>query len=55
MERGDLDVDFFSGTCSDADDLVALGDAIAAAHDVADGEDSSDGTTTAAAADCGWY
>ena len=29
--------------------LVALGDGMAAAHDVADGEDSSSGTTAAAA------
>ena len=43
MERGgDLDVGFLSGTWSDADsdDLVALGDAIAAAHDVADAGES---------------
>ena len=30
--------------CS-GDDLVALGDGMVAAHDVADGEDSSSGTT----------
>lgn len=43
-ERGDEgDVVICSGK-----DLVALGDGMAAAHDVADGEDSSSGTTAAA-------
>ena len=34
--------------CSGEDDFAALGEGMAAAHDVADGEDSSSGTTAAA-------
>ena len=35
--------------CSAGEDLMALGDGMVAAHDVADGGDSSSGTTAAAA------
>ena len=40
--------------CSGGEDLVALGDGMVAAHDVADGGDSSSGTTAAAGETAGF-
>ena len=54
IERGGDEGDVV--TCSVGEDLVALGEGMVAAHDVADGEDSSSGTTAAeeTAGFCWW-